>query len=104
MSALQLQLIVIWILKSNLCALNLVGLDSLVQFLKHKYIIYVAGEIFDIVCVRLTVLQCIRIKRLHKFSMTTEKQTNGGEDSKVPFANLNEEKKNREKFQTENLK
>jgi hypothetical protein len=36
--------------------------------------------------------------------MTTEKQTNGGEDSKVPFANLNEEKKNREKFQTENLK
>jgi hypothetical protein len=24
--------------------------------------------------------------------MTTERQTNGGEDSKVPFANLNEEK------------
>lgn len=36
--------------------------------------------------------------------MTTEKQINVGEDSKVPFANLNEKKKNGEKFQTENSK
>jgi hypothetical protein len=70
----------------------------------HKYIIYVAGEIFDTLSLRLTILQCIRIKHLHEFSMTTEKQINVGEDSKVPFANLNEKKKNGEKFQTENSK
>jgi hypothetical protein len=29
--------------------------------------------------------------------MTTERQTNGGEDSKVPSANLNEEKRKRKK-------